>query len=318
MVYTILIILGALIASIIFGDVFTNDLNKQNPYLYDLAEFKRVDPSLIKYRETKRIKTEISKPKAIDYHEGFIGIAYENYMQVIDTAGIEYLSKIINDTVTSISFAPEGQIFLGCKNHIKIFDPNGDLLDEWDMNSSRAYITSVAFKENEVFIADAGGPVVHRFKRSGERINSFDGKGPRDKDIGFVIPSPYFDIAIDPENQLWVANTGRQSIQNYTETGSLRAHWGKPSFSIQGFAGCCNPVQFSILSNGNFVTCEKGIVRIKVYNPAGELESVVASPADFELDSEAADLTIDDNDDIYALDVSRQMIRKFERKRING
>jgi hypothetical protein len=55
-------------------------------------------------------------------------------------------------------------------------------------------------------------------------------------------------------------------------------------------------------------------VRIKVYLPSGELESVVATPDDFNVNSEAPDLTSDELNNIYILDITRKMIRKFERK----
>ena len=314
LVYAILIVLSTLIAVIILGDFFKNDLNKKNPYAFDLEVFKRIDTSLIKYREVKRIIANFSNPKAFDYYEGLLGIAYENHLQVIDTAGREYFNKSIDETITSISFAPDGNIFLGCRDHLEVYDLDGELLDKWNVIDSSSYITSIAFKENVIFIADAGGPAVHRYNHQGERLSSFDGTGRIESDVGFVVPSPYFDLAIDPEDQLWVANTGRQSIENYTDDGALRAYWGEPSFTLDGFMGCCNPAQFSILSDGSFVTCEKGIVRIKVYHPSGELESVVASPGDFNPTSEPADLAVDENDGIYALDISRKMIRKFERK----
>lgn len=313
LIYTILIILGGLIVTIILGDIFTNDINKKNPYAYDLEDFKRVDPSWIKYREVKRIEASFPKPKAFDYYKGLLGIAYENHLQVIDTTGREYFNRSIDESITGISFAPDGKIFLGCRNHVEVYDLNGDLLDKWEMIDSASYITSFAFKENAIFIADAGGPVVHRFSHKGEKLDSFDGTGRIESDVGFIIPSPHFDLAVDPDNQLWVANTGLHCIENYSDSGALRAYWGEPSFTLNGFVGCCNPAQFSILSDGSFVTCEKGIVRIKVYHPSGELESVVASPSDFIPDSEPADLTVDENDGIYALDISRKMIRKFER-----
>ena len=318
LIYTVLIIFAALIAYIILGDIFSNNSNTKNPYKYELADFREVDPLLVKYREVKRINTNTSKPKAIDYYKGFLGIAYENHLQLIDTTGQEYFLKSIDGYITSLSFAPDGKIFLGCMDHIEVYDHNGELLDKWDKIDSASYITSIAFKGDVVFVADAGGPVVYRFNHEGELMNSFDGTGRIQSDYGFIVPSPYFDLAVDPDNQLWVANTGIQCIENYTDIGELRAFWGKPSFQLEGFIGCCNPAQFSILSNGSFVTSEKGMARIKVYYPSGELESVVATPDDFDPDSEPADLTIDEDDGIYVLDISRQMIRKFERKGNNG
>jgi len=313
LIYTVLIVLGTLIVYIILNDALKDSINKEKTYSYGLEDFKKVDPSLIKYKEVKRIRAALSKPKALAYFNGYLGIAYDNQLQVIDTTGQEYINRAIRDTITSISFAPDGRIFLGCGNQVFVYDMENDKLDKWKMIGPASYITSIVFKENTIFIADVDGPRVHRFNNNGEKLNSFDGKGRIERDVGFVIPSPYFDLAIGPDDQLWVANTGLQSIENYEDNGELRSYWGEPSYKLDGFVGCCNPAQFAILSDGSFVTCEKGIVRIKVYHPSGQLESVVAPPNDFNLTSEPADLAVDENDGIYALDVSRKIIRKFER-----
>ena len=317
LIYIILILFGLLIAFIILGDVFTNDLNKttKNPYAYDLGDIKKIDPTMIKYQEVKRTKVGFPKPKAIDYHKGRLCIAYQNHVQLIDTMGQEYFNKTIDGLATCISFAPDGRIFLGRKTFIEIYNGEGVLLDKWDPLDSSAYITSIAFKEDAVFVADAGGPIVHRFDYHGQLLNSFDGTGRVESKFGFIIPSPYFDLDVDPDNEIWVANTGQQYIENYTDDGSLRAYWGESSFTLKGFTGCCNPAHFTILSNGNFVTCEKGLVRIKVYLPSGEVESVVATSDDFDSNSEPADLAVDEDDKIYALDITRKMIRKFEKRK---
>ncbi len=314
LIYTVLILFGLIIGYIILGDIFIDEQDQKNPYAYDLNRYREVDPSWIKYRETKRINTNIPEPRAIDYQKGLLVIGYKDHFQVIDTTGREYFNKPVDDWITSISFSPDGKIFLGCKNRIKVYENSGPLIDSWEITDSTAYITSITFRQNTVIIADAGGPGVHIFNHEGKKINSFDGTGRVDREKGFIVPSPYFDVAVGKNEQLWVANTGIQNLENYSGNGTLISYWGEPSFNLNGFIGCCNPAQFTMLSDGSFVTSEKGVVRIKVYTSQGELESVVATPDDFNFNSEPPDLTVDENDRIYALDISRNMIRKFERK----
>ena len=316
LIYVILTVCGALIAYIILGGIFKNDLKKtaKNPYKYDLGDIKHIDPALIRYRETKRIAVDFPMPKVISYYNGLLGIGYDNSLQVIDTSGREYFNKPINGTVTSLTFSTKGDIYLGCKNYIEIHNLEGELLDSWSIIDSSAYITAVVIKDENVFIANASGAIVYQCNLSGEILHSFDGKNRSGSKHGFIIPSPYFDMELDSDGQLWVANTGVQAIENYNDDGSLRAYWGASSYDISGFIGCCNPAQFTILSDDSFVTCEKGLVRIKVYLPSGELESVVATPDDFDVNSEPPDLTADETNNIYILDITRKLIRKFERK----
>jgi len=316
LIYIILIICGVLIAYIMVGGIFKNGLRNtvKNPYEYELGDIKKIDPEMIKYREVKRIGLSLNSPKAIDYQGGLIAIGFEKYLQVIDTSGREVLNKSLEGPVTSLAFSPQNEIFVGCKDHVETYALNGDQIDTWDRLDTSAYITSMTFLENYLFVANAGKPVVHQYDLSGKLLHTFDGKNRSDSKHGFIILSPYFDLNVDSEGQLWIANTGVQAIENYNMDGSLRAFWGASSYDLSGFIGCCNPAQFTILTNDSFVTCEKGLIRIKVYLPSGELESIVATPDDFDANSAPPDLASDEQDNIILLDLTRNMIRKFERK----
>jgi hypothetical protein len=48
--------------------------------------------------------------------------------------------------------------------------------------------------------------------------------------------------------------------------------------AVEGFCGCCNPVYFTRRPDGKFVTSEKGLNRIKIYDAKGKFEGVVAGP----------------------------------------
>ena len=86
------------------------------------------------------------------------------------------------------------------------------------------------------------------------------------------------------------------------------------SNDIKGFTGCCNPANIAFLPDGNLVTSEKGIVRIKEYKPSGEFVGVVAAPSKFEGGELAPDIVTDEQGRVYALDKDRKMIRVFEKK----
>ena len=62
----------------------------------------------------------------------------------------------------------------------------------------------------------------------------------------------------------------------YTPDGDLDSFWGEESPTVDGFFGCCNPCHLALLPDGRFVTSEKGIPRVKIYDSAGDFESVVA------------------------------------------
>ncbi|MFH0759805.1 MAG: hypothetical protein V2B15_21125, partial [Bacteroidota bacterium] len=81
---------------------------------------------------------------------------------------------------------------------------------------------------------------------------------------------------------------------------------------IDGFLGCCNPARIAVMEDGSFVTSEKGLVRIKIYDPSGRLKSVVASPSLFREEGKAPDVCVDEQQVVYALDFDRNTVRIFE------
>jgi len=316
-IYTVLIILGILIGYLILHDFLGESLKKPsvNPYAYKIDSYKKIDPALIKYSEIKRIKLSIPDPAGIDYRQGKLGIAYKNAIQLIDTAGVEVFNQLTEHNNTCISISPQGWLFLGSYNGINLFDQKGNFLQFWASEGEDPIFTSLAFKGGQVFAADAGDRIVYRYDQKGEVLDSFDGTGRLEGNYGFILPSPYFDLEVDPDGELWVANTGLLKIENYSDEGTLRAFWGKPSFDLEGFTGCCNPVHFAILPDGSFVTSEKGLVRVKIHKPSGELDCVVAGPEAFEEDTEPPDLAVDEKGRIFILDITRNMVRIFERNK---
>jgi hypothetical protein len=70
-------------------------------------------------------------------------------------------------------------------------------------------------------------------------------------------------------------------VEAYTVDGDLELVWGKATAGIEGFCGCCNPINLALLRDGRTITCEKGLPRVKVYRVDGTFESVVAGAEAF-------------------------------------
>lgn len=313
----LLILLGILIGYLILSDFLKSNLKKPtgNPYAYQIDALKKIDPDLVKYVEIRRINLLTVEPIGIDYFQGKLGIVYQHAVQLIDTAGIEIFNHRMEEGNTCLSFSPEGILFVGSRKRILQIDLDGNISQSWESTGENTILTAFAFKDSLVYAADAGLRVVYRYTRQGKLLDSFDGTGRLEGNYGFILPSPYFDLGVDPEGSLWVANTGLLKIENYTNEGTLRAFWGKPSFDLDGFTGCCNPAHFIILSDGSFVTSEKGLIRIKVHKPSGEFDCVVAGPETFDENSNPPDLAADEIGRIFVLDISRDRVRIFKRNK---
>ena len=245
-------------------------------------------------------------------------------MAVFDTAGRQIRDFAISGEVRGLAVALDGRIFAGYMEHVEVLDADGKVLSKWASLGDRAVITSIAVGEADVFVADAGNRVVIHYDTDGKFINEIGKKDEKRNIGGFVIPSPYFDLAVASDGLLRVTNPGEHRIEAYTFDGDLEFWWGEPSIKIEGFCGCCNPINFAIAPNGNFITCEKGLMRVKEYDPVGKFLGVVAgtdmlvkgdpaSACRFPRDRQAGgfDVAVDNAGKVYILDTIDNSVRTF-------
>ncbi len=314
LIYAFLGVVSLIIIAIVVFDILGSRPEKrgENPFSLSVDEYRDVDPELIIYKETRNLKLQPGEPRGIAIAGQEIFIIADNYLQVVDTMGREIRRFDLPESPRAVLPGDE-KVYIGFLNSVSIFTLKGELVKDFAAINDSAVVTSLAVIGDHLFVADAGNRQVLRYNKEGELLGSFTGKREA-KDIhGFIVPSPYFDL-VNNDNELWVVNPGMHTIENYSKTGELRGYWEKESMTIEGFSGCCNPAHISVLPNGHFVTSEKGIVRIKEYEPSGNLVGVVAEPEKFNKEGHAPDIAVSDEGIIYALDFDRRLIRIFEKK----
>lgn len=198
-------------------------------------------------------------------------------------------------------------VFASTIEQILVMNSAGKILSEWGPFEDSCIITSVSSNREFIAFADAGNKMVFILDKSGEvkkMIGQNDGQ--------FVIPSPYFEVALDNENNLFVANTGHHRIETRTIDGVLKSYFGEAGTDPDRFCGCCAPPHF-ILIPGGFVTAEKGINRIKILNKKGEFVEFVNSKNDF-IKSVPLDLASADGKTIYGAYPADSKLYVFNRK----
>lgn len=311
----VLIVLALAIVFVIGKDFIGKKAGKnvENPFEYNVDEFRKVDSTQILYTETVHFPVKIHTWAGITVSDSMIIVATANQLLKFNYSGKQVFSKQLIDTATCVTIDDNKQIWIGMRHFVVMYDHTGSLVRRWNSFGDRAVFTSVAVKGENVYLADAGNRLVYQCNTSGQIVQKIGEKNEQKGLPGFIIPSPYFDVAFDDNGFLWAANTGRHSFENYNPDGSLRTSWGVTSFKIEGFSGCCNPAHIAILNDNSFITSEKGIPRIKLYDQHGQFTGVVAPPAAFD-GSMAPDLVVDKQQRVIALDFERQQIRIFERK----
>ena len=155
-------------------------------------------------------------------------------------------------------------------------------------------------------MGDARHEQVLRYDRGGVLVDSIQGL--------VLFSSPILGMAVGPQKKLWVANAGGRELRCYDGNGSIESSWSRPGRGIDGFSGCCNPVDIAIRADGAIVTGEKNIVRIKVVSPTGELIGVVAGPRAFDQEITKLDLAVDSSGRVLVLDPVRKAVRVFVAK----
>jgi len=315
------LLLLAAVVYLISKDLFKSSGNtEKNPCEYNLDKLKAIDTSLIKYKIIRHFRPSMARITGIALDEnGNAYISGTKAVQVFDKDGNKTGGFTVDSTANCIALGANNEVYLGVGTHVEKYS-QGTLQKKWNTYGTKGYITSIAVRGKDVFVADAGNRLVLHYDADGNLLNAI---GKKDKDfVGLIIPSLYLDVAIGQFNDIWVVNPGKHELENFTDKGVLRSSWGVPSMQLEGFAGCCNPIHFSILPNGYFVTYEKGLDRIKLYDQAGKFDCVVASPQSFTGKSEyhcsfatmVNDLAVDAQGNIYALDATSNEVKVFGRK----
>ncbi len=312
-IVTGIIFVAAILVVIIVRDVLSGrpEKRKANPYEFSVEEYKKVDPALIKYKEIRQIRTNFEREQAIGCLGNIIYLLGDSFLQVINESGKQLLKKTLSDEPACICVLADKTIAVGFRNYLELLDSLGSTLNRSERQAERSIFTAIAAKGDTLYVADAGARLVRVYNTLLEYKGEFEGISGSSVLHGFIIPSPYFDLAVNFANELWVVNPGMHSLQNYSADGSLIDYWGNTSIGIEGFSGCCNPAHIAFSPGGDFVTSEKGLVRIKIYDNSGNMLAVVAPPAKFTDDGKAPDIATDDKGNIIALDFDKKMVRIF-------
>jgi len=294
-------------------------------FQYDLSEYSHTDPDLILYDETEPIASGVRDPVAIATGpDDAIYVAGDTMVSVFEPTGRRRTGIVLQDKPHALCVDSRGRVVVAFKDHVQILDSQGRVLVTQPTLGPRAWLTSVATTGSEVFIADGGNRQVLRCDADARVVNTFGKGAAGSPHPGFVVPSPYFDVETTPDGSVMVANPGRHRVDTFSHDGEYRGSWGRASMAVDGFCGCCNPANFTVLSDGRCVTSEKGLNRIKIYRPGGTLEGVVAGPEhlvrDKDLAAEACrDCTVgfgipvaaDSRGRILALDPMTRSVRVF-------
>jgi hypothetical protein len=253
-----------------------------NPFAYDLSRLEKTDPKLITHEEIKRWRAPHPDARRIALSpDSTLLVASGNYVTEFTDDGVRTLDIALAGEPARAIAAADGLIYIGLRDHVEVFDTKGQRKAVWDSPAKKTWFTALAVTANDVFAADSGGRIILRYDKTGKLLGRIGEKNKERNIPGFIVPSPYLDVEIAKDGLLRVNNPGRHRVEIYTTDGDFEGSWGTATMGITGFCGCCNPINIAMLPDGKYVTCEKGLPRVKIYSAQGEFESVVAGPESF-------------------------------------
>jgi hypothetical protein len=283
-----------------------------NPYALGLDSLGMIAPEQFCATEYSAINLEGAEAHAISTDDkNRIWVSVDKKMLCYQADGT-LISSFNSDTIANALATFEDILVAGFSDNVRIFNSQGKIITSWKLKNPKSHITSIAVRANQIFVAEATDAMVYQYDSAGKLIQTFGQKIDKKDLTYFFLPSNYFDVALGEEETIWIANTGRHKLVQMDEAAEIVSHWGETSSAVEGFCGCCNPSNFAILSDGSFITAEKGIVRVKKYNRQGKFECVIAGPATFTEDAVGLDIAVDSNDKIFILEPDAMKIHIFD------
>lgn len=215
--------------------------------------------------------------------------------------------RLLEETIWALDVYGD-TIFAATRENIYLFNLSGELMDEWGPYDDEAIITSITANRDFVAFADAGNLLVYVVNKNGALKSIVGHPGNQ-----FIIPSAYFDVHLTIDDTLVIANTGKRNIEFRNIEGELFRAFGEEGDEFDEFCGCCNPAHFAFAPDGNIVTAEKGLNRIKIIKPDGALIEPVAQPAHFTAYI-PVDIAVSSDGLIYAANPKDSKIYIYKRK----
>lgn len=285
---------------------------------YDIASGRSENPIVsITQESTNTIETNWAIEKSVEIGFGELNCVAVSENEIIYCGGNSFIASYnkdfqllwnINTEQTIYALAEyNGFIYAAGQEEILVFDSSGTLIDTWGPYDDDAMLTSISANKDYIAFADAGNLLVFVVDKTGALKSIIGHPGTQ-----FIIPSAYFDVHLNTNNTIYIANTGKRQIELRDIKGDLISSFGEEGDDFNSFCGCCNPSHFDLTSEGDFITAEKGINRLKVLHPDGSLLEPLAQPPHF-LASVPVDISVSKTGSVFAANSYDSKIYVFTR-----
>ncbi len=299
-------------------------------FAYDVVEFENTDPRHLLYEPTGSFDTGFDHVKRLATAPGgFVFVAGDRSVKLLNALGVLHGQIKLERPPHCLHVTGADELLVGFGDYFEAYDFSGKQKHRSQRFGKGTFLTAIGSCDTLLFLADAGHrEVLVCNRRTGEIRSRFGKKDDAAGVPGFVVPSPYFDLAVS-RDRLLIANPGRLRIESYTFDGHFESSWGQPGMAIDHFCGCCNPVYFARLPDGGIITSEKGLARVNCYTGTGVFKGAVAGPETLVDDKALAkracadcrlgagfDVACENSERVFVLDPFRKIVRMFRLRQL--
>jgi len=281
--------------------------------IIDNERHRPIPSERLLYDQRHEIQLPMGQPRAVAIGlEDKVYVAGDKAVLVLDRHGEQLFQLSVSDIATAVAVDKDGRVYVGVKDHVELFKPDGTRLTSWPSLNAEAMITSIAVGE-DIFLGDFASQCVWRCDRNGKVLGRIaSGEGGRR--LRFCPCIAVVDVATGLEGRFWLSDHKNFQVQEYGPDGIMIRQWGRRSSSLDGFFSPCNPTHLAIGPSGRVFTSEQIIERVKVYDPDGQFLGVVVGPTDLTKGTEGLDLAVNSKGDVLVLDPKRKTIHVFGKR----
>ncbi|MBV9281622.1 MAG: SMP-30/gluconolactonase/LRE family protein [Chloroflexi bacterium] len=199
----------------------------------------------------------------------------------------------------------QGNLYVTINDRIAKLSPQGKLLAQWgnrgDYPGEFVSPYGVALdSQGNVYVADHGNCRIQKLSPSGAALAAIGTKPNRrcSADPGIVgVPD---GVALDPQGNIYVADTGNNRVQKFSPDGAPLAQWGRQGSGRGQFS---QPEGIALDPQGNIYVSDSGNNRLQELSPTGQPLRVWGQGGDvFAGFHNPAGLAIDAKGHLYEVD----------------
>lgn len=165
--------------------------------------------------------------------------------------------------------------------------------------------------DGSFYVADTGNSRIVRFDSSGNMLDSWGSRTPD----GELPPSAGtflepWGIAVDPQGNVYVADTWNHRIQKFDANGNFKKEWGVLGQQSDGTASLWGPRGIAVSPDGRVYVTDTGNKRVVVFDPNGKFLQQFPAEEDVWLD-EPVGIAIGNDGLVYVADTWNMQVVVF-------